>query len=217
MGYLDIDRFILKEVVDGMGITFFTKNVSESSQMKKTHLHLVDNRNYHSFVGRALSEYRVDLGIDEVQKGTSRGSLWRKTEFPSGRLMDSSPTKAFHSAIHMDSEEQSLSSELKPDRDLGPQYCGDTSFASRMRKHQSWYRANVLRLPYGFGPIKNSHSRYGNMLAPEEREVGRNFLTSGIFDVVLERINQGGGAIDPFRLLNNMLSSQPMCFNFLAL
>ena len=102
---------------------------------------------------------------------------------------------------------------LNQNLDLGPQFSGDPPFASRMRRHQSWFRAKVLRLPYGVGPTKNSQSHYGNMLTPSDGEAGRNFLTSGIFDVVLERISQGGGAIDPYRLLNNMLSSQPMCFN----
>ena len=213
MSYLDVDRHILKEVVNSLGSTFVTKDVSESSRMKQTHLHIVGSRNYHSDVGRALSEYRVELGIDEVQKGTSRGSRWRKTNAPSGHLLYSPQVKPVHSALYKAGVQPSTADNTKSESDLGPQFSGDSFLASRVRKHQSWYRANVLRLPYGFGPTKNSQSKYGNMLMPEDGDSGRNFLTSEIFDVVLDRINQGGGAIDPYRLLNNMLSSQPMCFN----
>lgn len=217
MGSNDIDVNILKEVVAGLDVVFSTKDVSENPFMIQSHLNLIDCRNYHSFVGRALSVHRAYLGIDEFQKNTTRGSCWIKTKFPSGQSLSSSTTRPDHSVLSKTLGKPSLSSELKPDLDLGPQYSGDTSFASRMRKHQSWYRANVLGLPYGFGPTKNSQSKYGNMLPPEDGEAGRNFLSSSIFDVVLERINQGGGAIDPFRLLNNMLSSQPMCFNLFGL
>ena len=213
MSYLDVDRHILKEVVNGLGSTFVTKDVSETSRMKQTHLHIVGSRNYHADVGRALSEFRVELGIDEVGKSPKRGSYWRKTKFPSGRSVDSITTTPIHSVFYETLDIPTINSELIPDLDLGPQFSSDSFLASRVRKHQSWFRANVLRLPYGFGPTKNSQSKYGNMLIPEDGDSGRNFLTSEIFDVVLDRINQGGGAIDPYRLLNNMLSSQPMCFN----
>ncbi len=82
-----------------------------------------------------------------------------------------------------------------------------------MRRHQSWYRSVVLNLPYGTGPGPNSASFYGNMLTRIDGEAGLNFLSSEIFQVVQNRIAQGGGAIERFRLLHNMLSSQPMCFN----
>jgi len=102
-------------------------------------------------------------------------------------------------------------SESAPD--LGPQYSGDTPFSKKMRRHQSWYRACVLHLPFGTGPGPNDARHLGNMLTRMDGEKGRNFLTPGIFEVVLERIKQGGGAVEPYRLLHNLLSSQPMCFN----
>src|SRR4030042_3566117 len=84
---------------------------------------------------------------------------------------------------------------------------------SRMRKHQSWYRAYELHLPYGTGPGPNDTTSYGNMLTRVDGEAGRNFLTQEIYEVVLDRIAQGSGAVEKYRLLHNMLSSQPMCFN----
>ena len=51
------------------------------------------------------------------------------------------------------------------------------------------------------------------MLAEEPAGRGCNFLTSAIFEVANERLREGGGVVEPFRLKRNMLSSQPMCFN----
>ncbi len=96
---------------------------------------------------------------------------------------------------------------------IGPQYKGDNAFTARMRYHQSWYRSEVLRVPYGKGPKANSPNYYGNMLAPEAAEAGANFLTPEIFRVVLARLKMDTGLVERYRLLHNMLSSQPMCFN----
>ena len=50
------------------------------------------------------------------------------------------------------------------------------------------------------------------MLTGESANAGLNFLTPGIIALAKQRIAEGPGA-EPFRLLRNMLSSQPMCFN----
>ena len=97
--------------------------------------------------------------------------------------------------------------------ELGPQHNSDGAFAARMRFHQSWYRAQILGVPCGTGPQRHHTSRYGNMLRSEDAERGLNFLTERIFDVVRQRLAEGTGTVEPFRLLHNLLSSQPMCFN----
>jgi hypothetical protein len=97
--------------------------------------------------------------------------------------------------------------------EIGPQYAKDNPFARRMRFHQSWYRAEVLKAPYGTGPKPSNTTEYGNMLRLEDGERGCNFLTAHIFEVAKRRLGMKKGAIDRFRLLCNMLSSQPMCFN----
>ena len=51
------------------------------------------------------------------------------------------------------------------------------------------------------------------MLTEESANAGLNFLSPGIFALVRQRIAEGGRGVEPFRLLRNMLSSQPMCFN----
>jgi hypothetical protein len=100
-----------------------------------------------------------------------------------------------------------------PDPPFGPQSSGDDPFTARMRFHQSWYRAMVLRVPYGHGPRPTSKTRYGNMLAEEPAVEGKNFLTPEIHSVYRDRLARGGGDVEPFRCERNMLSSQPMCFN----
>jgi hypothetical protein len=96
---------------------------------------------------------------------------------------------------------------------LGPQYRKDTPFMARMRLHQSWYRAHVLQLPCGTGPRASSTNHYGNMLTRADGAAGRNFLMPEIARTARERVAEGVGAVEEFRLLHNMLSSQPMCFN----
>lgn len=97
--------------------------------------------------------------------------------------------------------------------EIGPQSKSDNDFASRMRRHQSWYRAHVLKVPYGVGPHPTSVTPYGNMLNGQAAAAGLNFLTPGIFELAKNRVKEGAGMVEPFRLMHNMLSSQPMCFN----
>jgi hypothetical protein len=96
---------------------------------------------------------------------------------------------------------------------LGPQHGRDAPFARRMRLHQSWYRAHVLSLECGTGPTASSERAFGNMLTRTDGDAGANFLTPEIFRVAQRRLAENRGAVEPYRLKHNMLSSQPMCFN----
>ncbi len=100
---------------------------------------------------------------------------------------------------------------------IGPQCRGDGPFRRRMRLHQSWYRHEVLDVPFGTGPTQTSTTCYGNMLSADAADAGLNFLTPDIHKLAAKRIEKRRGAVEPFRLLRNMLSSQPMCFNLLSL
>ncbi|MDP2310590.1 MAG: hypothetical protein Q8P18_31515 [Pseudomonadota bacterium] len=97
--------------------------------------------------------------------------------------------------------------------ELGPQSRSDDPFTARMRLHQSWYRRDVLGVPHGCGPQPGSRSPYGNMLRPEEAARGLNFTSPAAFTVARARLADRRGTVEPFRLLHNLLSSQPMCFN----
>jgi len=98
--------------------------------------------------------------------------------------------------------------------DIGPQSGSGTTYARKARLHQSLYRAFVLKQPCGKGPTKNSNTFYGNMLVKGEA-TGANFLTPEIFEYAKKRVAEKllEETIEPYRLFNNMLSSQPMCFN----
>lgn len=96
--------------------------------------------------------------------------------------------------------------------EIGPQVPGETGFKARMRLHQSWYRAHILRLCHGTGPTATDVNPSGSMLKSDDGNKGMNFVGADIFKVARERMAAGSG-VEPFRNKCNMLSSQPMCFN----
>jgi hypothetical protein len=214
----DIDVEVLRALVSGQRRSFATKDVSEDERMRAAHPSLTDHPNYHAFVGRALSLHRDLLGLDELRKGSSRGSIWEK------RAAGTPPKEALARVA----PRASLAGSAGLGRpgldgvtfagqgDLGPQYAGDSAFTARMRRHQSWYRAAVLQLPYGTGPTPKEARQLGNMLTVADGARGANFVTPAIAEFAIERTRRGGGAVEPYRLLHNMLSSQPMCFNLFA-
>jgi len=191
--------------VEKMPERFFTKDVSERADMKAAHPVVVGHRSYHAFVGSALKRLIDDHGelvLDELRKGTRKGSEWARCD--ATRKVATGPA----------SVERSPSVQAGPPAsDIGPQSSGDRPFTARIRRHQSWYRAQELAVPCGIGPTRKSRNHYGNMLRQEDGTRGMNFLTDEIHQVALERLRQGDGVVEEFRLLNNMLSSQPMCFN----
>lgn len=78
MGRTDIKLNVLREVIADLGDEFYTKDVSEDERMIKAHPFDVRHSHYHAFVGGAISDNRGALNVKEVQKGTKRGSIWRK-------------------------------------------------------------------------------------------------------------------------------------------
>lgn len=97
----------------------------------------------------------------------------------------------------------------------GPPCNSDNSFAAKARFFQSWQRKHVLNQNmYGFGPDQNSKIKYGNILLGGEI-TGSNFLLPIIFSYAQYRLHfiKKGETLSGYRLFNNMLSSQPMCFN----
>ena len=156
---------------------------------------------------RVLTEASVNGKLDEL-----RGL---KENVIVGRLIPAGTGFAYH-------EERRRQLGLVPEdtaeafRGIGPQSKGDDAFTRRMRLHQSWYRDFVLDVPYGTGPTSRHKTLYGNMLAEAAADTGLNFLTPGILGVVKDRIKaekRKGEVLDEFRLMRNMLSSQPMAFN----
>ena len=69
---------VLKQVVSDQQREFTTKDVSEDERMRLAHPDLVEHSHYHAFVGGALSDHHVALGIVEVGKAPPRGTCWEK-------------------------------------------------------------------------------------------------------------------------------------------
>ena len=203
MSYKKIDPDVLRSALALLPPEFFTKDLSSLDLVRAAHPELVAHSHYHSFVGRALAQIPE---LVHVGSGV-RGARWHQC-CERGAPAATAPAARPSSAVDSTCAPQPI-----PPSGLGPQCRSDNSFAKRMRLHQSWYRHAVLGVPCGTGPTRKSMSHYGNMLRPEHGREGLNFLTSGIHEVVMRRVAQGTDRVEPFRLLHNMLSSQPMCFN----
>ncbi|MCY4109051.1 MAG: hypothetical protein OXG11_08495 [Chloroflexi bacterium] len=91
----------------------------------------------------------------------------------------------------------------------------DTNWRADYRRLQSWYRDKVLAVRPGEG---HGGILLGSML-PREAVAKRprlNFLSDEITDYALtraEEVKSEGGTLERDRLLRNMLSSMPLCFN----
>lgn len=89
-----------------------------------------------------------------------------------------------------------------------------------VRAHQGWWRAFVLGLPEGEYLSKNTHKmeRVCNRTHEEQDNAAKNFLTTSAVKTaqltLKERNKSSGGKIEIERLWYNLLSSQPLCFNF---
>jgi len=79
MSRLKISFHVLQQVVADLGSEFSTKDVSEDYRMRNAHLDLIENLQYHGFIGGALSDHDVPLGIRKIRFHHKRGSIWKKT------------------------------------------------------------------------------------------------------------------------------------------
>ncbi|RKD90426.1 PGN_0703 family putative restriction endonuclease [Mangrovibacterium diazotrophicum] len=99
---------------------------------------------------------------------------------------------------------------------LGNQSKSDNNLAGRMRLHQSWWRAFVLAEEQGQHPMKKDELIGSSILNGETSY--SNFLDDYAKRAVKEELDGRGsaskGMISESRLFNNLLSSQPLCFNF---
>jgi len=94
----------------------------------------------------------------------------------------------------------------------------ESGFIKKMRFHQSWWRVFVLSEEQGQWPkSKDPEKRIGSTIL-NGQDSGKNFLTKNALAAVhqtqQERKEKEFGMMEPDRLFNNLLSSQPLCFNF---
>ena len=92
----------------------------------------------------------------------------------------------------------------------------ETGLRQRARFHQGWWRAFVLNEPEGLNPA-DAEKRVCNTIMDDEKS-GSNFLTPEAIQAIdqtkLEREAFEAGLFNEDRLFNNLLSSQPLAFNF---
>lgn len=85
-------------------------------------------------------------------------------------------------------------------------YTSGNSFRAKAEAHQRRYRAETLKIRAGV---------WGHFLTQEDADSGKNFVNEAAYQAALKRKECGKGVAD--RTLNNMLSSQAMCFNIFTL
>lgn len=214
---LDIDTHLATELVLGQDGIFTTYAVARHPRMLERHGPMAQAAAYNGTVGKVLKRLcdahgrplLEDMGKRKV--GTSTTNQWRVV----GQARVSTPAPVQAVARHEVVPQLQVRREpLQAAQEaLGPQCASDPAFTARMRLHQSWYRAHVLGLPCGTGPSQSDTAQYGNYLTRADGARGANFLTPAIFSVAQARLAEQRGVIEPYRLLHNLLSSQPMCFN----
>jgi hypothetical protein len=105
---------------------------------------------------------------------------------------------------------------LQPRQPILDRYCAyvdeDTPFRRLCRLKQSQYR-EARGWACGEGGQEEHKRKLGNYLTEADAENGRNFLSSAIFELAKQRMEQSTEGIDRHRLLYNMLTSQTLCFN----
>lgn len=198
---------VVQQCLRQLGAQFRTKELARHPCMLAGHPGLASSPRYNADVGKYLSRECADVKRIDVSTNQD-GALWqnRLVALPEPLAGVDPPSPAGEGG----------SVEALGVLEIGPKPTSDDAFTARMRRHQSWYRAAVLRLPAGTGPERGSTRVLGSMLRPEDAALGRNFLTPEIYQVAQARLREGSRNAEPFRLLHNMLSSQPMCFNLFA-
>lgn len=96
----------------------------------------------------------------------------------------------------------------------------ENSKIRKIRAHQGWWRAVVMGLPEGeyFDQKNDTWKKVCNRIFDETTERGINFITpeaqKAAAITIAERTESKRGMIEETRLNFNLLSSQPLCFNF---
>ena len=99
---------------------------------------------------------------------------------------------------------------------LGELSTSDNDLQKDMRHHQSWWRACVLGEEQGLHPLDSSKLIGSSILNGEKDKINflDDFAKKAVHETLDSRKNGSKGLIKEDRLYNNLLSSQPLCFNF---
>ncbi|HEY5536084.1 MAG TPA: hypothetical protein VIL99_14255 [Ignavibacteria bacterium] len=94
----------------------------------------------------------------------------------------------------------------------------ESGFKKRMHLHQGWWRTYVLDELPGMHPTKATENICNTILNGQQSN--KNFLTKNTISTVEKTLSTRDGSslcmIEEDRLFNNLLSSQPLCFNFFS-
>lgn len=100
-------------------------------------------------------------------------------------------------------------------------YPDESGLKKKMRLHQGWWRTNVLSEDANVYPNCEGRTLCSKIIDGENS--GSNFLTENTRSIVRETLDERKakkikrlGVIEENRLFDNLLSSQPLCFNFFA-
>lgn len=92
----------------------------------------------------------------------------------------------------------------------------ESEFKQRMRFHQAWWRAFVLAEEPGNHPVRKNETLGSTIMNGKNNH--KNFLSKKTVDAINKTISEREeshfGILQEDRLFNNLLSSQPLCFNF---
>ncbi len=94
----------------------------------------------------------------------------------------------------------------------------ESGFISKFRRHQGWWRSFVLNEEEGqYFTKKEGMKKVCNLITNGEK-TQKNFLSPEIVKAVKDSLKEqeksGSGIMERDRLYNNLLSSQPLAFNF---
>lgn len=99
---------------------------------------------------------------------------------------------------------------------LGEKSTSDNDLQKEMRHHQSWWRVCVLGEEQGVHPLDSSKLIGSSILNGEKDKINfiDEFAKKAVHETLSKRGVESKGLIKKDRLFNNLLSSQPLCFNF---
>ena len=104
---------------------------------------------------------------------------------------------------------------------IGGLPASDSLRARRARIHQGWWRAFVLNLAPGLNPVTKLKSVCSRL--PNDGDEKANFISTEIGSLALKVAQdhndspEKSGIVEIARLKTNLLSSQPLCFNFFGM
>ena len=152
---------------------------------------------------------KLDAVNARLPKGVNPIEIWKLDK-------EGPPCLLKHPSISDGDEKSAAEGPVAPEwNDPQLEVESDTQWRAEYRRLQSWYRETVLEVSPG---ADQRNVTRASMLREEdvERNPGLNFLDDDIAKYAVERAGQvkdEGGTIDRDRLMRNMLSSMPLCFN----